>query len=113
MTRIWQDALCYFGEDKEVRVGRQYGRVCRRRLRKHLLQRCRDHGVQFLAGMMHELETEQASHTAIIHLADGQKVKSRSAVPMTCGCSLKAGKLDGKLSTMLVLSLATSVSQQA
>jgi lycopene epsilon-cyclase len=79
LNRIWQDALCYFGEDKEVRIGRQYGRVCRRKLRKHLLQRCQTNGVQFMAGMMDELETEQTSDTATIHLADGQVVRSRSA----------------------------------
>ena len=77
LNRIWQDALCYFGEGKEVRIGRQYGRVCRRKLRKHLLQRCQDNGVQFLAGIMNELETEQTSDTATIRLADGQVVRSR------------------------------------
>lgn len=77
LNRIWQDALCYFGEGKEVKIGRQYGRVCRRKLRKHLLQRCQDNGVQFLAGMMDDLETEQTSDTARIHLADGQVVQSR------------------------------------
>ena len=77
LNRIWQDALCYFGEDKEVRIGRQYGRVCRRKLRKHLLQRCQANGVQFMAGMMDELETEQTSDTATIRLADGQVVRSR------------------------------------
>jgi lycopene epsilon-cyclase len=77
LNRIWQDALCYFGEDKEVRIGRQYGRVCRRKLRKHLLQRCQTNGVQFMAGMMDELETEQTSDTATIRLADGQVVRSR------------------------------------
>lgn len=25
----WKDAICYFKEGKEVRVGRAYGRVCR------------------------------------------------------------------------------------
>lgn len=79
LDRIWDDALCYFGEGKEVRIGRQYGRVCRRRLRKHLLERCQRNGVKFLAGLMHELETEQASDTATasIRLADGQVVRSR------------------------------------
>ncbi|KAL3158840.1 hypothetical protein ABBQ32_011564 [Trebouxia sp. C0010 RCD-2024] len=82
LDRIWEDALCYFGEGKEVRIGRQYGRVCRRRLRKHLLQRCQQNGVQFLAGLMHEMETEQTSDmaTAGIRLADGQVVRSRLTV---------------------------------
>lgn len=80
LNRIWQDALCYFGEDKEVRIGRQYGRVCRRKLRKHLLQRCQANNVQFMAGMMDELETEQTSDTATIRLADGQIVRSRLIV---------------------------------
>ena len=77
LDRVWEDALCYFGENKEVRIGRQYGRVCRRRLRDHLLQQCQQHGVQFLPGMMQQLGNEQVSQTATIHLADGQTVKSR------------------------------------
>lgn len=36
----WDDAACWFGEGQEVKVGRRYGRVCRRRLRSVLLQRC-------------------------------------------------------------------------
>lgn len=77
LNRIWEDALCYFGEGKEVRIGRQYGRVCRRKLRKALLQRCQDNGVQFLSGMMDQMETEQTSDTATVQLADGQVVRSR------------------------------------
>ena len=85
LDRVWEDALCYFGEGKEVRIGRQYGRVCRRRLRTHLLQRCQQNGVQFLAGLMHELETEQTSETATasIRLADGQVIKSRCVTAQT------------------------------
>lgn len=40
LDRTWDDAACWFGEGQEVRVGRRYGRVCRRRLRSALLQRC-------------------------------------------------------------------------
>lgn len=85
LDRVWDDALCYFGEGKEVRIGRQYGRVCRRRLRKHLLQRCQQNGVQFLAGLMHELETEQSSDTATakIKLADGRVIRSRCVFAQT------------------------------
>lgn len=85
LDRVWEDALCYFGEGKEVRIGRQYGRVCRRRLRTHLLQRCQQNGVQFLAGLMHELETEQTSETATasIRLADGQVIRSRCVTAQT------------------------------
>lgn len=32
--------MCYFKEGKEVRVGRAYGRVCRRKLRARLVQDC-------------------------------------------------------------------------
>ncbi len=39
LDRVWDDAACWFGEGKEVRVGRPYGRVCRRRLRSALLER--------------------------------------------------------------------------
>ena len=89
LDRVWEDALCYFGEGKEVRIGRQYGRVCRRRLRTHLLQRCQQNGVQFLAGFMHELETEQTSETATasIRLADGQVIRSRCVTAQTPACA--------------------------
>jgi lycopene epsilon-cyclase len=40
LDRTWDDAACWFGEAQEVRVGRRYGRVCRRRLRSALLKRC-------------------------------------------------------------------------
>ena len=50
LDKVWPDALCYFDEGKEVRVGRPYGRVCRRRLRNVLLARCQEAGVKFLPG---------------------------------------------------------------
>ncbi len=34
----WDDAMCYFGEDREVRVGRGYGRYDVSS--HHALQRC-------------------------------------------------------------------------
>ena len=86
LNRVWEDALCYFGEGKEVRIGRQYGRVCRRRLRKHLLQQCQENGVRFLPGLMHEMDTEQNldTATASIKLADGQVVRSRCSIVNLC-----------------------------
>ena len=78
LNRTWQDALCYFGENKEVRIGRQYGRVCRKRLRNHLLDQCQQSGVQYLPGMMQQLDSQQVSQAACVRLADGQVVKSRS-----------------------------------
>ncbi|GFR43330.1 hypothetical protein Agub_g4400 [Astrephomene gubernaculifera] len=47
LEAAWPDAVCYFGEGKEVRVGRGYGRVSRRKLRAHLLQLCAAAGVRF------------------------------------------------------------------
>ena len=61
---IWKDAICYFRESKEVRVGRAYGRVCRRRLREELLKRCAAAGVRFLAGEVEEIVTPSAAAAA-------------------------------------------------
>lgn len=60
LDHVWADAVCYFREGREVRVGRAYGRVCRRRLRAHLLRRCADAGVRFLAGEVEGVDTANA-----------------------------------------------------
>ncbi|KAG1669050.1 hypothetical protein FOA52_003968 [Chlamydomonas sp. UWO 241] len=48
LEKTWPDAVCYFGEGEEVRVGRPYGRVGRRKLREHLLFECSRAGVTFM-----------------------------------------------------------------
>jgi len=61
---VWKDAICYFREGKEVRVGRAYGRVCRRRLREELLQRCLTAGVTFFPGEVDQVNPPTASAIA-------------------------------------------------
>lgn len=61
LDRVWQDAICYFKEGGEVRIGRAYGRVCRRRLRAHLLEQCAARGVQYLAAEVHAIDTSASS----------------------------------------------------
>ncbi len=39
LDREWEDAMCYFGEGREVRVGRGYGRCA------HGLKGCSSHGI--------------------------------------------------------------------
>jgi hypothetical protein len=44
LERSWDDAVCWFGEGRPVRLGRGYGRVSRRKLREHLAKICSDSG---------------------------------------------------------------------
>ncbi|KAK9814677.1 hypothetical protein WJX72_009604 [[Myrmecia] bisecta] len=85
----WSDALCYFGEGQEVRVGRAYGRVCRRRLREHLLQKCQASGVQFLAGEVVDIDADNNATSSQLQLADGTLIKSRL---ITIAAGAAAGK---------------------
>lgn len=81
LDHVWNDAVCYFKEGSEVRVGRAYGRVCRRSLRAELLQRCATYGVGFLAGEVEAVDTPADSTTAwsetILAVKGGQKVRCR------------------------------------
>ena len=52
-------------------------RVCRRRLRAHLLRRCAAGGVRFRAGELVRLEPNEAGDTAALALADGSIVRTR------------------------------------
>lgn len=56
LDATWQDALCYFREGEMVQVGRAYGRVCRRRLRTALLERCAAAGVKYIAGEVEAIQ---------------------------------------------------------
>ncbi|GBF93614.1 chloroplast lycopene epsilon-cyclase precursor [Raphidocelis subcapitata] len=51
------DAQCWFGEGHEVRVGRAYGRVSRRKLRARLTSLCANAGVAYLADEVTAIET--------------------------------------------------------
>jgi len=67
----WPDAACYFGEEKEVRVGRAYGRVSRRKLREHLLKLCRESGVEFMAAEVNGLQVSQDGSTTSLTTSKG------------------------------------------
>lgn len=85
LDHIWDDASCFFTEGKEVRVGRAYGRVCRRALHAELLSRCAAAGVKFLAGEVQYVEKNSAEgngsgigwNTVSLIMQDGDKVTCR------------------------------------
>ena len=58
-------------------------RVCRRRLRAHLLRRCAAGGVRFRAGELVRLEPNETGETAALALADGSIVRTRYPIPYT------------------------------
>lgn len=57
----WPDAVCYFGEghEQEVRVGRAYGRVSRRKLREHLVKECAALGVAFMDAEVSDMSVQE------------------------------------------------------
>lgn len=61
LDTVWNDAICYFKEGKEVKVGRAYGRASRQLLRNTLLQQCAEAGVTFLAGEVCSIDASDAS----------------------------------------------------
>ncbi len=73
----YDDALCYFGESKEVRVGREYGRVCRRKLRAHLLGACEEAGVRFMAAEVTGVELAADGASSSVVTAAGQTLSAR------------------------------------
>ena len=87
---VWNDAVCYFKEQQLVRVGRPYGRVCRRRLREHLLARCAAAGVAFLEAEVEEASSSASEQASELRLADGRTARCRLAV-------LASGQAAGKL----------------
>ena len=89
LDAIWDDALCYFKEGKEVRVGRAYGRVCRRRLRAKLLESCiAAEGLSYHAGEVVALEEEGTGSTSsTVTLADGTQLRSKSIILASGGAA--------------------------
>lgn len=87
---MWNDAVCYFKEQQLVRVGRPYGRVCRRRLREHLLSRCADAGVRYLEAEVVDASSAADAQAAALTLGDGRTLRCRLPV-------LAAGAAAGKL----------------
>ncbi len=61
----------------QQRVGRSYGRVCRRRLRQHLLAQCAAAGVQYLEGEVASVNAEPESARATLTCRDGTAVRTR------------------------------------
>lgn len=71
------DAVCYFGEGNEVRVGRAYGRVSRRKLREHLLQVCSAAGVRFTSAEVVDIRVVEDGRATQLVTRDGEVYKSR------------------------------------
>jgi len=86
-----------------------HGRVCRRRLRAHLLRRCAAGGVRFRAGELVRLEPNQAGETAALALADGSIVRTRCA-PLPCSWSDPDGD-GGVLLSLASLHVITTASE--
>lgn len=66
-----------------MRVGRGYGRVCRRRLREHLLQRCSEAGVLFVPGDVTAVDPPSggaASGPATVRTQEGDALSARLVV---------------------------------
>lgn len=85
----WEDALCYFGEGEEVRVGRGYGRVDRRLLRNQLIQNCRDAGVKYLDREVSSFDVVEDGRSTLVTCTDGTVLRSRL---VTLAAGAAAGK---------------------
>ena len=95
---VWNDAICYFREAQEVRVGRAYGRVCRRRLRAALLRRCASAGVTFIPGEVEEVVTPSMDALQANPWAPTVvKIKGREEVVRCRMVTLAAGAAAGRL----------------
>ncbi|EFN58632.1 hypothetical protein CHLNCDRAFT_19656 [Chlorella variabilis] len=90
LDTVWDDAVCFFKEQQAVRVGRPYGRVCRRRLREHLVARCAAAGVAYLEAEVADASSSPSDQSAHLGLADGRRLSCRLAV-------LASGQAAGKL----------------
>lgn len=77
---VWDDAVCFFKDAQMVRVGRPYGRVCRRRLRQHLLSRCAEVGVQYVEAEVDTASSASDQQAAQLVLADGRTLRCRLPV---------------------------------
>lgn len=73
----------------QVRVGRPYARVCRRKLRSHLVAACRDAGVAFVAGDVSKVDAQAAGAAASLTCSGGAAIQARVVI-MAAGAA--AGK---------------------
>ena len=73
----------------QVRIGRRYGQVCRRKLREHLVQQCAAAGVRFLAGEVSGVDAAASGASARVLCSSGSVVQTRwpaepTAIARTC-----------------------------
>ena len=71
---VWSDAEVLLSDTERRRLGRPYGRVAKRRLRGHLLQRCQELGV-----VIHWQRAARAEHTS-----SGSTLWSDSGLAVRC-----------------------------
>ena len=60
-----------------MNVGRAYGRVARTSLRSHLLKRCKDAGVKYLAGEVVEIDAAMDGVSGRLICRNGTEIRSR------------------------------------
>jgi hypothetical protein len=77
LERSWPCATCFFGEGDPVTIDRPYGRVCRRKLRAHLLGICSKAGVTFLPGDVTAISIDDATQTSHVTTREGQHLTAR------------------------------------
>ncbi|CAD7704594.1 unnamed protein product [Ostreobium quekettii] len=86
---VWEDSVCFFGEGQKVQVARGYGRVCRRKLREHLLKGCAGGQVSFHEGLVEKIDADQGEETSMLRCKDGSEVRARL---VTLASGAAAGK---------------------
>jgi hypothetical protein len=64
-----------------------YGRVCRKKFRQRLLEKCKEQGVQFLAGEVANISCQDGAAASEVTLVDGLQLKTRSP-SQSPGCSV-------------------------
>lgn len=79
LDMVWDDATCFFEEGKAVKVGRAYGRVCRRRLRSKLLLACAEARAAYIPGHVINIDSKEKGTTVLI-CSDGKTIKCRLAI---------------------------------
>ena len=84
LDQVWDSAVCYTREDKELEVKRPYARVCRKKLRDKLLQRCEETNVTFLPSMVQKVE--DGMHESRVVCVDGNQIRAK-VVAVAAGAS--------------------------
>jgi len=54
-----------------------YGRVCRKKFRQRLLEKCKTAGVQFLGGEVANISCHDGAAASEVTLVDGRQLKTR------------------------------------